>query len=148
MDKKSQEFFDSIIAKDPLTLTAEEAGFLFARRSYLTDEQREIYKLVLVSPVVRDSVDQSFEAVEQKKTRPELMAMAKSMGLPINRNMTGPQLQALIDDANAVREFELEDKQIAEEEAAKVEETPADEVEEEPREGHVGNFSQAKQENE
>lgn len=47
MDKQTQEYFDSIVTKDPSDLTSEEIGFLRARRSYLDPVQREIFGKVL-----------------------------------------------------------------------------------------------------
>lgn len=47
MDKQTQEYFDSIVTKEPSALTSEEIGFLKARRSYLDPVQKEILGSVL-----------------------------------------------------------------------------------------------------
>ena len=47
MDKRTQEYFDKIIAKSPETLNANEIAFLRARRSYLKKAQLEEYRDIL-----------------------------------------------------------------------------------------------------
>ena len=47
MDKRSQEYFDKILAKGPESLTTEEVAFLRARRMYLKKAQLEEYQSVL-----------------------------------------------------------------------------------------------------
>lgn len=47
MDEQSQKVFDEIVAKEPNALTEADIGFLKARRSYLSEEQRSKFKEVL-----------------------------------------------------------------------------------------------------
>jgi hypothetical protein len=47
MDKKSQELFDSIVAKAPHELIPTEIEFLKARTSYLTEAQAEKFSEAL-----------------------------------------------------------------------------------------------------
>lgn len=47
MDKQTQEYFDSVVAKEPSALTSEEISFLKARREYLDPVQKEILGSVL-----------------------------------------------------------------------------------------------------
>lgn len=57
MDEKSQEIFDSIIAKSPSELNEIEIKFLRARRDYLKDSQKEEYKSVLkTKPPAKETV--------------------------------------------------------------------------------------------
>ena len=47
MDKLSAENLDRILKLNPEDLTPEEKAFLYARRSYLNNEQMRIFKKVL-----------------------------------------------------------------------------------------------------
>ena len=47
MDDKSKEMLNEILSKEPAALTDADTGFLRARRSYLNEEQRSVYKEVL-----------------------------------------------------------------------------------------------------
>jgi hypothetical protein len=44
MDPVSAQRLAEITAKEPAALTEEDIGFMRARRSYLTSDQREIFK--------------------------------------------------------------------------------------------------------
>jgi len=54
MDKLSQETFDRLVKLDPESLTSNEAEFLRARRSYLTKDQKRIFKSILEVPEVKE----------------------------------------------------------------------------------------------
>ena len=55
MDTQSQERLAAIIATGPDAITAADAEFLRARRSYLNEEQRAIFASALESEVVTAS---------------------------------------------------------------------------------------------
>ena len=48
MNPEAKEYLDLILSKSPSELTWEQKAFLKARRSYLTDAQKEDYKSVLI----------------------------------------------------------------------------------------------------
>ena len=47
MDPVSEQRLAEITAKEPAALTQEDIGFMRARRSYLTSDQRETFKAQL-----------------------------------------------------------------------------------------------------
>lgn len=47
MDLRSQEYFDSILKKEPEALNQDEKTFLWARRGYLKKSQLEEYEDVI-----------------------------------------------------------------------------------------------------
>ena len=60
MDKRTQDYFDTILKKEPITLSEVEIKFLRARRSYLKKVQLEEYDNVLnpkqTKPPVKETV--------------------------------------------------------------------------------------------
>jgi hypothetical protein len=133
LDTDTQKVFDEIVAKDPVTLTPDEVGFLWARQSYLSEEQLEKFEAVLQPPMRVSEV----EAVE-KLDRNELMRKAKEMGLKPKPTMKAPQVKALIDDA--VFEQEVADEERLENEARVAEAEAKAAEEEKAKTGHKGNF--------
>jgi hypothetical protein len=133
LDTDTQKVFDEIVAKDPVTLTPDEVGFLWARQSYLSEEQLEKFEAVLQPPMRVSEV----EAVE-KLDRKELMRKAKEMGLKPKPTMKAPQVKALIDDA--VFEQEVADEERLENEARVAEAEAKAAEEEKAKTGHKGNF--------
>jgi hypothetical protein len=62
MDPVSAERLAAITAKEPAALTEEDIGFMRARRSYLTSDQREVFADQLSdesAPAEIDSADKS-----------------------------------------------------------------------------------------
>ena len=53
MNPEAREELDRIVAIEPVALTEYEAGFLRARRDYLTKEQTEVYADVLKAKEVK-----------------------------------------------------------------------------------------------
>lgn len=49
MNPEAQAKLDELLALEPAALTEEDLGFLAARRSYLTEEQRKAYGLTVES---------------------------------------------------------------------------------------------------
>lgn len=58
MDQRSQEYLNTILAKDPDVLNQSEISFLRARRDYLKKSQLEEYKSVL-SPKVNQTSEKT-----------------------------------------------------------------------------------------
>jgi len=60
MDQRTQEYFDSILKKEPIALNETEIKFLRARSSYLKKAQLEEYESVLypkeTKPVEKQTV--------------------------------------------------------------------------------------------
>ena len=79
MDKRTQEYFDKLIAKSPESLTTEEIAFLRARRSYLKKAQLEEYDEIL-NPKVEE---------KSPITRKELEVKALELGIkdPENKKL-------------------------------------------------------------
>jgi uncharacterized protein with WD repeat len=70
MDATSQEEFDRIVALGSDSLNSDEKKFLYARRTYLTKEQREDFKDVIKSEDqrVQDEAD-ALEAERNPKSK-------------------------------------------------------------------------------
>jgi hypothetical protein len=54
MDEESQKVFDGLVQLDPDSLTAEQRGFIRARRDYLNTAQRDTFASVLAEQTVVD----------------------------------------------------------------------------------------------
>lgn len=66
MNPEAQAKLDEILAQEPAALTDEDRGFLAARRSYLTEEQRNAYGLTEV-PEASEADEKADEADEAEK---------------------------------------------------------------------------------
>ena len=64
MDIESEKKLAEIVAKEPGALTESEIEFLRARRPYLSEEQRAIFKDFLTEP-------ESEEKTKKEKTKKE-----------------------------------------------------------------------------
>lgn len=71
MDQLSQEKLAEIVAKEPASLTDSEIEFLRARRSYLSEEQRAVFKDVLnvESETSQESADEPEPSKKAKKAK-------------------------------------------------------------------------------
>lgn len=125
LDTLTQETLNLITSKDVSELTSEDAGFLRARRDYLSDQEKSKFAVILKGEVVTTSI--SDDPTQPKLDRKALMHEAKEMGLQLSRDMTAAQVKALIDNANFEKEEQeeaardAETKRLAEEAAAQKE---------------------------
>jgi hypothetical protein len=62
MDEQSRKRLDEILAKEPVALTEHDKGFMRARRSYLTEEQKAVFAEVLA-----EGSDEAPKAEKSKK---------------------------------------------------------------------------------
>ena len=119
MDEQSQKLFDQIIAKNAYELSEIEQGILRARRDYLSDQDRKKFADVLeVKKVVVDSKPSAGPDLK----RPALMKEAKKLGIKFEKDVTTPQLRAMIDNAKFEAEALEEDAQLKAEERKELEE--------------------------
>lgn len=72
MDKQTQEYFNTLVAKSPSSLSPEEIGFLKARRSYLDPVQREIFGEVL-------GLDASEKPLSKAQKKTETVEVAEDL---------------------------------------------------------------------
>lgn len=105
LDEKTQEFLEEILNKNPEDLTRYEAGFLRARASYLTYEQKQTFSKALGGSSEGISVNDEKGmtiAPEKKVIRAKdykldvLRQMVKDAGLSFNEDMTKDQLADLL----------------------------------------------------
>jgi hypothetical protein len=77
---KIQDAIDDICRKEPAALVESEKSFLRSRRTYLTPQQKEIYKEVISDPV---PVEQQKSPMDRlvDKPRKKLDKMAESLNL-------------------------------------------------------------------
>jgi len=68
MDEQARKTLDEILAKEPAALTDEDKGFMRARRSYLTEEQKAVFAEVLAEASA-DEVSEDAEAAKPRKGR-------------------------------------------------------------------------------
>jgi hypothetical protein len=73
LDFETQAYLDTLTSKTPNSLTDYQAGFLKARRDYLTPEQQEKFKDILSGSTINN--------LNYK----ELQTMAKARGLRYTR---------------------------------------------------------------
>ncbi|HKQ06130.1 MAG TPA: hypothetical protein VJ464_13425 [Blastocatellia bacterium] len=94
MDEQSQKVLAEIVAKEPVSLTESEIEFLRARRSYLSEEQRAVYKEFLAE--LED------KAVDLNKlNREKLDALATELGLNPAQYSNKPTLITAIQEKQA-----------------------------------------------
>lgn len=67
MDQESEKKFNEIIANGPDSITEPEAEFLRARRSYLSEEQRVIFKDAL--SLKEEASEESEPSKNEKKAK-------------------------------------------------------------------------------
>lgn len=77
-DKAIDDTLKNLFRKAKDSLSVEDKAFIQARRSYLTDAQREEYKSVLDEKLPRPDGEGQEEGLIEK-TRPELEAMATDL---------------------------------------------------------------------
>lgn len=128
MDQGSQLLFDDILRKDVETLTENDLAFLWARQSYLTDDQMRLYE-----PLMRSNI-QLNEVKAEKLDIAKLRHQAKELGIKLDKGMTAPHILALIDQVQFDRE--LAEEKAKEEQAA----AEAKELEAKEAKSHKGNF--------
>ena len=94
MDTQSQELFDRIISMDQELLTADQKGFLMARREYFNDEQKKRYASMIEEheanmgkPAKGDE-----EVPLTKMTKKELLAKAKELEVEVEDSMTKEEI--------------------------------------------------------
>lgn len=121
LDKDSQKLFDELVTKGVHELTAEDIGFLRARRDYLSDQDRQKFASVL--EVKKELPPQQPTSQGSDLKRPALMKEAKAMGLKFDKDVTAPQLRAMIDNANFEKEALEEEAQLKAEERKDLEES-------------------------
>ena len=68
MDEQSRKTLDEILAKESAALTDADKGFMRARRSYLTEEQKAVFADVLAEAPA-DDVSEDVEAAKPRKGR-------------------------------------------------------------------------------
>jgi len=66
MNEEAQLELDRLLKLSPSDLTADDRAFLRARRSYLTDDQKRIFKSVLDEklPEIKEAVGEPAKTVE------------------------------------------------------------------------------------
>lgn len=143
MDALSQERLNEILTKDVSELSAEDRGFLRARRDYLNSEEVSKYESVLSGDSQSSSDESSDNSV--KLDRNALLAEAKELGIKGANRMKIEQVKAMVDNARFEAEAEAERKAAEEAEAKAKADAEAAEAEAN-KEGHKGNFSEATQE--
>lgn len=115
LDKETQKLFNELVIKGVHELTVEDIGFLRARRDYLSDQDRQKFASVLE---VKKEVIKAPVAPASDLKRPALMKEAKKLGIKFEKDVTAPQLRAMIDNAKfekeALEEEALEKAKIRE----------------------------------
>ena len=67
MDEQSQKMLAEIVAKQPAELTENDAAFLRARSSYLSEEQRTVFAEALKQPEADQGEKVEKDSKEKKK---------------------------------------------------------------------------------
>lgn len=142
MDQTSRELFEKLVKMNPQTLTADECGFLRARRMYMNDQELKEFADMLES----DAVGEVAGKKEVKLNNNDLRKEAKALGLKIPQGTKIEQVKAMVDQAKF-------DKEAADEEAAQAETDRLDKEKadfeaaqaekEAKKEAHKGNFDSA-----
>ena len=142
MDALSQERLNEILTKDVSELSAEDRGFLRARRDYLNAEEAHKYESVLSGS--SQSASDEDDDNSPKLDRNALLAEAKELGIKGANRMKTEQVKAMVDNARFEAEAEAERKAAEEAEAKAKADAEAAEAEAN-KEGHKGNFSEQTQ---